>query len=337
MNKLFVIVLIHINCFCNAQVSNDSCLSAHDIGMLPPGSITTMCFDGSIHIGFIDSTDFAAPNFPYPTIPNSCMGYTSNVAISGKDVWYKCQVNCDITIRIENSDTLHLSVWLGDTCSMLMPIGCFTVPAGASNMQTISNVGSHTIYLQFSGQSNLVDTRFTFCVATTGVICVPVFNSAPTPVTCMEYSVQMQNSTDSINNNGAINIVVNNGNGPFSCTWADNFNGFNRSNLSAGTYIFSITDANGCTQIDSVVISVITDIISISKVQYSIIVKENHLLINFRSAESHEKQILIYDYSGRLEKTIKSYNEIIDVELGNGIHLLRIFDGLKWTINKITI
>ena len=166
INNLLLLILIHCNCLCIAQVPNDSCLSAHDIGILPQGMITTMCFDGTIHIGFIDSTDFATPNFPYPTIPNACLGYTPNVANFGKDVWYKCQVNCDITIRIENSDTLHLSVWLGDTCSMLMPIECFTIPAGVGNMQTINFVGGHTLYLQFSGQNNLVDTRFTFCLLT---------------------------------------------------------------------------------------------------------------------------------------------------------------------------
>ena len=49
--NLFLIVLsltiLSNNCF--SQVSNDSCISAIDLGIIPGGTINGPCLDGEIH------------------------------------------------------------------------------------------------------------------------------------------------------------------------------------------------------------------------------------------------------------------------------------------------
>ncbi len=68
--------------------------------------------------------------------------------------------------------------------------------------------------------------------------------------------------TDSVNNvacfgshNGSINLNVSGGTTPYTYNWAGNINTQNRSNLYAGTYHVTVTDAHNCTAIDNPVVT----------------------------------------------------------------------------------
>jgi len=63
-------------------------------------------------------------------------------------------------------------------------------------------------------------------------------------------------------NDGTINATVTGGTGPYTYNWNDNTigNSATADSLAAGTYIVTVTDANGCTGIDSVVITQGTNI-----------------------------------------------------------------------------
>lgn len=257
---LFPFFLLLIN-FCNAQVTNDSCLSAKNIGFIPNGSIGLICFNGSINVPLIDSTDFAIANFPYPNISIVCNGYTPVIAFPGKDIWYRFTTNCDFTFQVENSDTVHLSFWFGDTCSNLIPIQCYTVPAGLTYNHTLSGLGGHTIFLQVSGPNISVNTKFTICFSGTLASCFPSYTFSPTPTQCFVYDVQTTNCSSAQSNDGTASINLTQGNSPFSCLWNDGFNGFVRSNLASGIYYFTITDINGCSESDSISISIANAII----------------------------------------------------------------------------
>ncbi len=245
----------------SAQVVNDSCLSAIDLGALPYGSVlSSPCFSGVPCITIEDSTDFALPNFPYPTIPNNCSGYVSGIASPAKDLWYKFTINCDFTFRVENSDTLHISFWIGDTCSNLVPITCYTIPSSVQYSQTLSGLGGqHTIFLQVSSQNVSSQNTFTVCLAAGIPFCSPTFDlSNPTSVLCCEYNSATTPCSGSLANDGTATISIVNGNAPYTCIWNDGYTGFYRDSMAPGNYFFTITDANGCVEVDSVSIGIYT-------------------------------------------------------------------------------
>lgn len=263
MQKYLILILIFSCLFiCNAfaQTTNDSCQSAYNVGFIPNGSIGTICFDGQINVQLIDSTDLALPNFPYPNIPLPCNGYVSSVAVPGKDIWFKFYTNCDLTFRVENSDSVHLSFWIGDDCNNLLPVQCYTIAEGLSFSQTLNGLGGHYIYLQVSGPNTFVNTNFTICLSGTIASCFPIFNFTSTPVRCFVYDLQFTNCSSNQVNDGSVTLSSFQGNPPYTCFWSDGFNGFSRNNLAPGIYYLTITDVNGCSVNDSVVISVSTSL-----------------------------------------------------------------------------
>lgn len=61
-------------------------------------------------------------------------------------------------------------------------------------------------------------------------------------------------------NNGSANAIANGGNGPYTFVWSNAQTGQNATGLNAGTYTVTVTDASGCTSIDTVLITQPTQI-----------------------------------------------------------------------------
>jgi hypothetical protein len=117
-----------------AQVVNDDCAGgfAQGVGIIPAGSFS--CDFPGVTSGLLitDSTDLAVPNFPYPTSPLSCTGYTTSAAAPAKDRWYAFRTPCDVFFSLTCTDTCHISFWSGGDCSMLVPVACYTFPPSFS-------------------------------------------------------------------------------------------------------------------------------------------------------------------------------------------------------------
>ncbi|MCC7513131.1 MAG: hypothetical protein IT212_00375 [Bacteroidia bacterium] len=318
----------------NAQVANDSCLSATNLGLLPIGSVLSVpCLSGAPEIFIADSTTMAVANYPYPSIPNGCNGYVSTVASPAKDRWYKFTVNCDFTFRVENSDTLHLSFWLGDSCSNLLPIECFTIPANTTFIQALSGLGGHWIYLQISGQDNINANHYNICFSTSIPMCAPSFNlGAFTPVLCFDYNLQVINSTSASINDGGIIINITEGNPPYTCSWSDGATGFIRDSLQIGHYTFTIVDGIGCELTDSVTVGIITiqkDIIENDLHEIKILFNNlNHTLLlksNSSSIIGREINLSIFDIGGQKVFNNKTKANIpFEFYCKNGIYLFQI-------------
>lgn len=56
-------------------------------------------------------------------------------------------------------------------------------------------------------------------------------------------------------NNGAINVAVTGGNSVYTFNWNDANNNQNRSSLSAGSYVLTVTDGNGCSAVSTTTIA----------------------------------------------------------------------------------
>lgn len=68
----------------------------------------------------------------------------------------------------------------------------------------------------------------------------------PTAITT---TASITNANCNGNNDGAVDITVNGGVGPYTYNWNTGANTEDINNLAAGTYIVTITDANGCTTV----------------------------------------------------------------------------------------
>jgi len=97
-----------------------------------------------------------------------------------------------------------------------------------------------------AGNYSVTVTDENGCTAVGGVTLVdPIITLSvvPTPVSCFG------------GNNGSIDLTATGGNGGFSYSWNNGFQGEDPTGLIAGTYTVTVTDANGCTKTISAVVS----------------------------------------------------------------------------------
>ncbi len=250
-----------------AQVVNDDCVGglAQGVWMLPINSNNCDQPGSGYGLTVIDSTDFAIPNFPYPTIPSSCTGYTPNVSVGGKDRWYSFRVNCDLQFTAQCSDSCHISFWSGTDCSMLTPISCYTLLPSQSLTGLVSALGVmpslDTLSMQISDNGSGTDLNFQVCLMNPNPPCVSFFvTPEATPVTCFLYEVSVTPTSSSSSTDGGATLILHTGNGPFDVVWATGETTFTRNDLGTGWHSYTIADAQGCEEIDSVFVPVDTTV-----------------------------------------------------------------------------
>ena len=100
-----------------------------------------------------------------------------------------------------------------------------------------------------AGDYSCVITNAAGCTFTTPVF--SVINASGT------LSVTTQLVTDEIcgNGNGAINMNINGGTGPFTILWSNGATNEDLVGLSAGIYTITVTDVNGCTESQSITVN----------------------------------------------------------------------------------
>lgn len=243
------------------QVPNDDCANALDIetnsfcvffwewqtGL--PGTLAAM-----------DSTDLAVPDFPYPVNGLPCSGYANSLTAPSKDLWYRYVPHCYGRIRVQNSDSLQLSLFHGPSCAMLVPWVCYTLLPGENFISApFSSIYGGYFYLQVSGPTITSDSRFEICIQDMTPPCVPAYYTydTPTPVICMQYEAHATDATGQTNQDGTAQIVIIGSEGPVAVLWHDGDTASYRNDMAPGWHAFSLTDtANGCSEQDSVFVGV---------------------------------------------------------------------------------
>lgn len=246
-----------------AQVPNDDCLGgmAQGVWMLP--SYSNNCDQPGSGYGLVimDSTDLAIPNFPYPTIPVACAGYTAGVAVGGKDRWYSFRANCDLQFTAQCSDSCHISFWSGADCSSLYPISCYTLLPGQSITGLVSSFGFmpslDTLSMQISDNGSGADLNYHVCLMNPNPPCISFpITAEPTPVTCFIYDTFVTAASSISSVDGEAMVIMQMGNGPFSVVWNTGDTTFTIGDLSAGWQTFTITDVQGCQATDSILVPI---------------------------------------------------------------------------------
>jgi len=259
INIAFVVtIVLLIIRHSNAQVINDDCANAINLGMFD-GSGNETCIDGTNghDTVIVTNNNNSVPNFPYLSM-TGCFGYTNATTTIANDVWYKFKAkkfDIRLYIGVFGMDTLHLNVWLGSTCSSLSPLGCYTYDLVATYYDTVfggSNDTSDYVYLQLSGATVGATGDFAFCLRGY-FLWQPVFYNVTPDTLCFDYDISHTNIICS--DDGTASIIINAGNPPYTYNWFDSNIDSIRSGLSAGKYYITITDVNGCQEIDSIEIT----------------------------------------------------------------------------------
>lgn len=247
----------------SSQVSNDICTDADSLGRVGNiNDLNCMIDDFGLLYGNISvygNNAGALQNFPYPNInlSTNCQGYSPSVAVPAKDIWYKVSIRSDLYMRIQASDTLHVSIWVQEynqNCNFLSAYKCFTVlPSSYVTDTTPTFCANKIIYLQLSGANALDTTSYHLCLGGSSSDCFgAATNTITTPVTCLDYEINANNPSSFGGNDGNIDVNIINGNPPYLYSWSNGATSSLLTGLLSGNYYVTITDSTGCVTTDSV-------------------------------------------------------------------------------------
>lgn len=139
-------------------------------------------------------------------------------------------------------------------------------------------------------------------------------------------------------NNGSISLTITGGAAPFTYAWDNGATGATASNLAAGTYNVTITDANGCTATQSFTVNATaTDVIEIQTMFNEFLVYPNPTsdLINleFSLNSIHAVQLELYSATGQLLQTQQlegqyTYTTSLDMrDYSAGMYYVKVIAG----------
>ena len=141
------------------------------------------------------------------------------------------------------SSTTNVSCFGGTNGGINLSVNGGTAPysyqwSNGANTQNITNL--------IAGTYTVTVTDINGCVTTVAGIAINE------PGAALNGSVSSSTNVNCFGgNNGGINVSVNGGTAPYSYQWSNGASTQNISNLAAGTYTVSVTDANGCSTVVS--------------------------------------------------------------------------------------
>jgi len=170
-----------------------------------------------------------------------------------------------VTVTDANSCMASISITITQPAAIVLtpastPVSCNSGNNGTATIKATGGTGAYKYTWSpnvSSGNSasnltagvyTIVVTDANSCSATTTVTV-----NQPTPIVVSVPS--HTNVTCHGSNNGSATATATGGTSPYKYAWSNGQSGTSATNLIAGTYVITVTDANGCTERDSVAIT----------------------------------------------------------------------------------
>ena len=161
----------------------------------------------------------------------------------------QCVTNASVTI----SEPSEIIVTMSTT-----DVNCFGANNGSIDVSVSGGTGSYTFAWAdgptTEDRSNLGPGTYSVTV-TDGNNCSKSASATINSVGELSVSGVVTNAICWGDNNGSVNLTVSSGTAPYTYNWSNGTNNEDLSNVGAGTYSVTVTDANGCSATESFTIS----------------------------------------------------------------------------------
>ena len=187
---------------------------------------------------------WSSSNLGVATISSN--GLVAGVSAGTSTITYNASNGCSTTAQF----TVYPQPILTATPSNVL---CF----GGSGSVVLNATGANAPYTYGgSPTQNLSPGTYTYtATSTNGCVSAPVSITITQPQVGLILSNTQVNVLCFGNNTGSIDLTVTGGTGPYTYAWSNNTTAQDPSNLIAGAYTVTVTDANGCTATATVTIT----------------------------------------------------------------------------------
>jgi len=216
-------------------------------------------------------------------------------------------------------------------CGQLTP-NLFRSNAGLSYPYTINGV------LSITGSSAYTDPTGYYYYYYDWEVKMPDCTSGRTPVTVYisgpQFTVSSTEASSSTSADGSATVNYVAGQQPFTYLWSNGQTGQTATGLLPGTYTVTVTDANGCTEEDNIVVDFLSAYNTVEINGLTVFPVPAKQQLNIISAsDAKDIKIELLDATGRLiqnNPVQRGSIYIFDVsDINKGIYILRIYSGEK--------
>jgi hypothetical protein len=177
--------------------------------------------------------------------------------------------------------------------------------------------------------------------------CISVFTGTVNQPTQLTASGTVTQPSSAINTDGSIALTVNGGTSPYTFNWSNGANTPQLGNIGIGTYTVTITDANGCTLVQTFSVTQATSIEGIENISNFIVVpnpSSGQFTIQIDLSSAENLRVELVDVLGRNLRNWNFSNETqirvpVDIsEQAGGMYfvVLRMENGSLKT-QKVTV